>query len=139
MYKIGGIYKLLIAVTSLMGVPLNYLKQICEEVKQTEEPTLYDQPITIEETGKSDEGSEHISEEVKENDVAASATTPLISDEAEESADVKEDTKEEAHQDQVRYKDFYFSFSSTLTHDCGNKMNYVLACARLICFLPFYW
>lgn len=106
MNKIGGTYKLLKAGTSLMVVPHNYLEQICEEVKQTEDPTLYDQPITIEETGKSDEGSEHMSEEVKENDVPT--TTPLISEEAEESADIKEDTKEEAHQDQVRYKDFYF-------------------------------
>lgn len=105
MYKIGGTYKLLKAGTSLMVVPHNYLEQICEEVKQTEDPT-FDQPITIEETGKNDEGSEHMSEEVKENDVPT--TTPLISEEAEESVDIKEDTKEEAHQDQVRYKDFYF-------------------------------
>lgn len=72
-----------------------------------EDSTLYYRPITNEETRKSDEGSEHMPEEVKEVDIPASAT-PLILEEAKESADIKEEIKEEAQKNQVRYKDFYF-------------------------------
>jgi hypothetical protein len=111
-------------IGSILNIVLQiFNKQTCEEIEQNKETTSIaemgetsqvdneeyiphedsiscDQPITNEETSKSNEGSEVVSEEAKGGD-APSSETPLILEEAKESADIKEEAKEEAQKNQV--------------------------------------